>query len=59
MLSMANIAKIVLLIIAILTLNLFYYNFSTTSDLAFCSLIMFIIEVIYADKNIKKFSFES
>ena len=40
---------------AIVTLNLFYYNFFSIcvrDDLAFCSLIMFMIEVIYADKNI-------
>ena len=38
---------------AILTLNLFYFDFSAVcvrDDFAFCSLIMLVIEVIYADK---------
>ena len=42
--------------IASLTLNLFYYNFFiiyVRDDLAFCSLIMFIMEVTHADKIIK------
>ena len=45
--------------IAILTLNLFCCNFSTIcvrDDPAFCSLIMFMIEVNFADKNIRNMS---
>ena len=43
-------------IIAILTLNLLHYNFSTICakvDLTFCLLIIFMFKVIYADKNFK------
>ena len=38
------------------TSNMFYYTFSTIcarDNLTFCSLIMFMIEIIYAVKNIK------
>ena len=41
-----------------MTLHWFYYNFSTMcmrDDLVFCSLIMFMIDEIYADQNIKSF----